>query len=149
MRTHTLDSDTTVAIFDATAAKSLFDDLGKKTTLQRQFLTRLQNALESQTPHTYVEKPFRGVDNVDQFRAGDIMRGYCVFADEPPAYNIFYFLQITDHEYDAYPVAKYDRKAGAIIETLQSLSSEVAVEQYLEEHDALRVDDVERLRSKL
>ena len=104
MREHTLTSDTAVAIFTEEAADSLFEDLDKKTNLQRQFLSRLHTALTSTTPQTYVEKPYRNVDTIQQFRAGDVMRGYCVFADEPESYGIFYFLQVTDHDYDAYPV---------------------------------------------
>lgn len=88
VRTHPLTSDETVAIFTTTAARSLFRELRKKRGLQRQFLSRLRDALTSPTPRTFVEKPFEGVENLKQFRAGDVMRGYCVFADEPPEYNV-------------------------------------------------------------
>ena len=145
MREHELTSDTNVAIFHTAAAESLFSDLDKKVTLQRQFLSRLYDALESLTPETYVEKPYKGVDCVSQFRAGDVMRGYCVFADEPPEYNIFYFLEVTGHDYDAYPVAKYDRKAESVLEKLRALSDIEATEAYLESRDALESDDVETL----
>lgn len=149
MREHELSSDPTVAIFHDRAATSLFDDLAKKPNLQRQFLNRLSDALESSTPQTYVEKPYHGVDHVEQFRAGDVMRGYCVFADEPPGYDVFYFLEVTDHDYDAYPVAKYDRRAATVLETIRSLSDESSVEQYLDERGALDADDVEQLLAEL
>lgn len=149
MREHSLTSDTTVAIFHDDAKASLASDLKKKTELKRQFFSRLEDALESPTPATYVEKPYRGVDNVQQFRAGDVMRGYCVFADEPPGYNVFYFLQITDHEYDAYPVAKYDRRAESVLESLRALDSHSAVEGYLDDRNALKASDVATLREGL
>lgn len=149
MREHELSSDETVAIFHENAAQSLFDDLDKKTNLQRQFLTRLRDALRSSTPETYVEKPYTGVDNVVQFRAGSVMRGYCVFASEPPSYDVFYFLEITDHEYDAYPVAKYDRRAETVLERLRSLSSEREVEEYVDSRDAFTSDDVDSLLDRL
>lgn len=145
MREHTLSTDTTVAILHREATTCLFDDLAKKRNLQRQFLARLQDALESSTPKAYVEKPFRGVDNVVQFRAGDVMRGYCVFTTELPAYDVFYFLAVTDHDYDAYPVAKYDRRAGTVLDELRDLSDEGAVEAYLEARNALYADDVATL----
>lgn len=149
MREHELTSDTNVAIFHVDAAESLFSDLDKKVTLQRQFLSRLHSALESVTPETYVEKPFQGVDHVSQFRAGNAMRGYCVFADEPPEYNIFYFLEVTDHDYDAYPVAKYDRKAESVLEKLRTLSNVEATEAYLESQNALESGDVETLLNEI
>lgn len=142
MREHSLSTNPTVAIFHEEASTSLFDDLGRKTNLQRQFLSRLKSALESSTPQAYVEKPFQGVDNVVQFRAGDVMRGYCVFSSEVPSYNIFYFLEVTDHNYDAYPVAKYDRKAELVLKELQKLSNEAEVEDYLESRNAIDGEDV-------
>lgn len=149
MREHELSSDTTVAILHREAKECLFDELEKKRNLQRQFLSRLQAALESRTPGTYVEKPFRGVDHLVQFRAGDVMRGYCVFTDEPPSYDVFYFLAVTDHEYDAYPVAKYDRKAGTVLDELRDLSTADAVEEYLDARNALHAVDVAALLDEL
>jgi len=145
MREHPLTSDENVAIFHRDAADSLFNDLDKKTEYQRQFLTRLKDALESSTPGHYVEKPYSGVQNVKQFRAGDEMRGYCVFIDEPEGYNIFYFLEVTDHEYDKYPVAKYDTQAGEVLEKIRCLSSEDEVKEYVDERDGFDAEDVERI----
>lgn len=145
MREHTLTSEPTVAIFHDDAAGSLFDDLRKKTNLQRQFLSRLKDALDSATPENYVEKPYQGVDYVSQFRAGDMMRGYCVFTDELASYNAFYFLEVTDHEYDAYPVSKYDRRAKIVLEEMRSLSNEAETDEYLRSREALDVADVESL----
>jgi len=149
MREHTLSSDTTVAIFTEEAADSLFDDFKKKPNFQRQFLSRLHNALTSATPQTYVEKPYRGVDNIQQFRAGDVMRGYCVFADEPEAYDVFYFFQVTDHKYDAYPVSRYDSEAGTVLDELRGLADETETEEYLNDHNALDADDIEELLDRI
>jgi hypothetical protein len=145
MREHELSSDESVAIFHQAAAEDLFETLDKKTELQRQFLSRLHDALESTTPGTFVEKPYTGVDNVQQFRAGDVMRGYCVFTDDLPSYNVFFFLAVTDHDYDAYPLAKYDRRAGTVIAELRDLTDKSVVEEYLDGHDALDAEDVEAL----
>lgn len=90
VKTHTLTTDETVVIFSRPAARSLFPDLRRKKSLQRQFLSRLHDALTSATPQAFVEKPFEGVQYLKQFRAGSSMRGYCVFADEPPEYNILF-----------------------------------------------------------
>ncbi|MDY6774839.1 MAG: hypothetical protein SV253_01925 [Halobacteria archaeon] len=149
MREYSLTSDENVAIFHRDAADSLFNDLDKKTEYQRQFLSRLQDALESSTPDQYVEKPYSGVQNVKQFRAGDEMRGYCVFADEPEGYNIFYFLEVTDHEYDKYPVAKYDTKAGDVLERIRSLSGEAEVNEYVEGQDGFDAEDIERILEEI
>ncbi|WP_415087810.1 hypothetical protein [Natronomonas sp.] len=43
-----------------------------------------------------------------------------MFTDELPGYSVFYFLAVTDHDYDAYPVAKYDRKAGTVLAELRA-----------------------------
>lgn len=149
MRRHSLTSDPTVAILHESAFTSLFEDLEKKAGLQRQFLLRLKSALESSTPETYVEKPFRGVDNVVQFRAGDVMRGYCVFSNEVPSHNIFYFLEITDHKYDAYPVSKYDRKAETVLKEMQELSNGPEVKDYIESRNALDAEDVSSLLERI
>ena len=149
MHEHSLTDDPTVAVLHEEAFTSLFNELEKKTNLQRQFLSRLKDALESSTPETYIEKPFQGVDNVFQFRAGDVMRGYCVFSNEVPSYNIFYFLEITDHDYDAYPVAKYDRKAESVLEEMQKLASESRVEDYLRSRNALYTENVNSLLEQL
>lgn len=149
MREHELSSDPTLAIFHDRAATSLFDDLSKKTSLQRQFLRRLRDALESSTPQTYVEKPYHGVDHVRQFRAGDVMRGYCVFADESPGYTVFYFLEIIDHDYDAHPVAQYDRRAEAVLERLRGFDDQSDSETYLDERGALDTDDIDALLDEL
>lgn len=145
MRTHSLTSDTTVVIFTDSAAESLLDDLSHKPNYQRQFLSRLHDALTSSTPQAYVEKPFTGCENLKQFRAGDVMRGYCVYSSEPPSYNVFYMFQITEHEYDREPVRKYDHEAGDVLDELGSLSDETAVERYLEANNAHDSESVETL----
>lgn len=121
VRTYSLSSDETVVLFTSPAAKSLFRNLGKKRHLQRQFLARLHDALTSATPRAFVEKPFEGVKHLMQLRAGDAMRGYCVFADEPPAYNVLCLFQVTDHAYDRDPVVRYD--AGVVLSQLRSLTT--------------------------
>jgi alpha-ketoglutarate-dependent taurine dioxygenase len=148
-REHVLSSDETVVVFRTAAAESLFERLSKRRKLQRQFLGRVRDALESEVPAQFVEKPYRGVDHVEQFRAGDEMRGYCVYAEEPPSYNVFYMLEVTAHNYDAYPVAKYDRVAERVTEKLRSLSSVAETEAFLNDHDAMGTDDVERLLDQL
>lgn len=149
VRTHTLTSDETVVIFTVPAARSLFRDLRKKRELQRQFLSRLHDALTSGMPQAYVEKPFQGVQNLQQLRAGDAMRGYCVFADEPPEYGVFYVFQVTDHAYSRNPVVKYDAKAGEVLEELRRLSTPEETKAYLEERDALDADPIETILGRI
>lgn len=138
-----------MAIFTTKAARSLFHDLRKKRDLQRQFLSRLHDALTSATPQTFVEKPFDGVENLKQFRAGDVMRGYCVFADEPPGYNVFYLFQVTNHGYDRNPIARYDADAGEVLDELRRLLALDETEAYLAEHDALDATDLETVLDRL
>lgn len=145
VRTYSLSSDEAVVIFTSPAAKSLFRDLRTKRRLQRQFLSRLLDALTSASPRAFVEKPFEGVRNLEQFRAGDVMRGYCVFADEPPGYDVFYMFQVTDHAYDRRPVARYDEEAGGVLEELRSLGTVEETETYLAKRDALDADAIERV----
>lgn len=149
VRTHQLTSEETVAIFTPSAARSLFRDLRKKRSLQRQFLSRLHDALTSPTPRAFVEKPFEGVENLMQFRAGATMRGYCVFADEPPGYNVFYLFFVTDHAYDRAPAVRYDADAGEVLDELRYLSSIEETEAYLADHDALDADAIETILDRI
>lgn len=130
-------------MFTSTAAESLYRDFDHKTALQRQFLSRLYDALTHDVPSTFVEKPYKGVRNIEQFRSGDTMRGYCIYADEPPSYNVFYIFQITEHKYDRNPLRRYDKKAGDVLEELRSLQTVTETERYLTRHDA---DDAETIR---
>lgn len=77
------------------------------------------------------------------------MRGYCVFADEPEAYDVFYFFQVTDHEYDAYPVSRYDSEAGTVLDELRGLSDETEAKKHLNDHNALEADDIEELLHRI
>lgn len=149
VRTHELTSDETVVIFTAPAARSLFHDMRQKRNRQRQFLSRLYDALTSSTPRAFVEKPFEGVQNLKQFRAGEVMRGYCIFADEPPGYNVFYVFQVTEHAYDRAPVVRYDGDAGEVLAELRRLSTVGETEAYCEEHDALGVAEIETLLARI
>lgn len=149
VRTHALTEDESVAIFTTPASKSLFQNLRKKPNLQRQFLSRLHDALTSPTPRAFVEKPYKGVENIEQFRAGAVMRGYCVFTDEPPEYNVFYLFQVTDHAYDRAPVVRYDADAGAVLEELRDLSTVDETAAYLHERDALDAEAVERMLDRI
>lgn len=149
VRTYTLSSDETVVIFASPAAKSLFRDLRAKRGLQRQFLSRLHDALTSTTPRAFVEKPFEGVQNLKQLRAGDVMRAYCVFADEPPGYEVFYLFQVTDHAYDRNPVVRYDAAAGAVLEELRGIETVEETEAYLEDRDALDAEAVESILDRI
>lgn len=142
-------SDQTVAIFAEPAARSLFRELRKKRGLQRQFLARLHDALTSPTPGAFVEKPFAGVRTLMQFRAGDVMRGYCVYTDEPPGFNVFYLFQVTDHAYDRNPIVRHDSNAQAVLEELRALSSVEETERYLSTRHALDADDIERILERL
>ena len=90
-----------------------------------------------------------GVQNLGQFRAGDMMRAYCVFADEPPQYDVFFLFQVTDHAYDRTPVVRYDADAGGVLEDLRSLSTVAETEAYLREHDALDADDVATILDRI
>lgn len=149
VRTHALTDDETVVIFTKPAARSLFRDLKKKPNLQRQFLSRLHDALASSTPGAFVEKPFEGVENIEQLRAGDVMRGYCVFADEPPRYNVFYLFQVTDHAYDRDPIGTYDADAGTVLDELRSLSTVEETETYLMDRDALDAESIQEILDRL
>lgn len=149
VRTHPLSSDETVVIFTKPAASSLFQDLRKKRNLQRQFLSRLHDALTSAAPRAFVEKPYEGVKNLEQFRAGDVMRAYCVFADEPPAYNVFFVFQVTDHAYERTPIVRYDADTGGILDELRRLSTVAATEAYLREHDALDADEIAKILDRI
>ncbi|WP_135826875.1 hypothetical protein [Halorussus ruber] len=96
-----------------------------------------------------MEKPFEGVQNLDRLRAGDVMRAYCVYADEPPEYNVFYLFQITDHRYDREPVQKYDRDAGEVLAELRGLESVAEAKAYLDRRDAHDATDVRRILDHL
>lgn len=136
-------------MFTSTAAESLYHDFDHKTGLQRQFLSRLYDALTHDVPRTFVEKPYRGVRNIEQFRAGDLMRGYCIYADEPPGYNVFYIFQITDHKYDRNPLHRYDKKAGDVLEELRSLKTVTEVERYLTQRGADDAEAIQRILNQL
>lgn len=136
-------------MFSSPATESLYQNFDHKTVLQRQFLSRLHDALTHEVPSTFVEKPFKGVQNLKQFRAGDLMRGYCIYADEPPGYNVFYIFQITDHRYGQNPLRQYDEKAGKVLEELRSLENVAETERYLEQHDANDAKTIRQILDQL
>lgn len=144
-----MSSDETVAIFTTPAVRSLFRDLRAKRDFQRRFLSWLHDALTSTTPRPFVGKRFDGVRNLERFRAGDVMRAYCVFADEPPEYDVFYVFQVTDHAYDRNPVVRYDADAGTVLEELRALETVEETEAYLQERDALDADAVESILDRI
>lgn len=127
----------------------MFRELDDKRNLQRQFLSRLLDALTSETPQAFVEKPFQGVRHLKQFRAGDLMRGYCVFADEPPEYNVFYLFQVTDHRYSRQPVTRYDDDAGEVRQELRDLGTIEETERYLDKHDAMDASAIKQILDRL
>ena len=77
------------------------------------------------------------------------MRGYCVYADEPPEYNVFYVFQVTDHAYDRNPLVRYDEKAGEVLEEIRNLETVAETERYLERHDADDAETVRRILDRL
>jgi len=84
-----------------------------------------------------------------QFRAGGAMRGYCVFADEPPGYNVFYLFRVTYHAYDRNPLGRYDADAGEVPDELRRLSTVEETEAYLAEHDALDAEAIEVILDRI
>ncbi|MFB6176710.1 MAG: hypothetical protein ABEI99_06125, partial [Halobaculum sp.] len=118
-REHSLTTDETLALFTEPAAEALFDELGDKPDVQRQFLRRLLDALSHPVPETFVEKPFQNLDCLYQFRAGDRLRGYCLFETGVPGHNLFVFFGITEHDYDRQRMAEYDRRAETVAETIR------------------------------
>lgn len=101
----------------------MFTDLSDQRAYQEKFLRRLYDALTHSVPQNFVEKPYVGVEHLHEFRAGAEMRGYCVFADEPPEYNFFLFICVTPHKYDRNDLHRYDPKAGERLEEMRSLST--------------------------
>lgn len=77
------------------------------------------------------------------------MRGYCVYADEPPEYNVFYMLQITEHEYERSPVKRHDREAGDVLAELRTLETVAQTERYLNRRDAHDADDIRLILQRL
>lgn len=77
------------------------------------------------------------------------MRGYCVYADEPPQYNVFYIFQITGHEYGRNPVKRYDEDAGEVLAELRRLETVTGTERYLAERDAHDADAIRELLNHL
>jgi hypothetical protein len=70
------------------------------------------------------------------------MRGYCVYTDSVPSYNILYIFEITDHKYSKYELSKYDARAGKTLEELDNLSNTEEVEQYLANNNAHYSEDI-------
>lgn len=77
------------------------------------------------------------------------MRGYCVFADEPPGYDFFLFICVTPHEYDRNEVRRYDPRAGELAAEMRSLETEGEAKSYAREMKALDADDVRRVMDEL
>lgn len=127
----------------------MFKELRDQRKYQEKFLRRLYDALTHSVPENFVEKPYTGVRYLREFRAGDEMRGYCVFADEPPEYNFFLFICITPHRYDRNELRRYDPRAGERLEEMRSLTTADAAEDYAEEMKALDADDVLRVMDEL
>lgn len=127
----------------------MFKELRDQRSYQEKFLRRLYDALTHSVPQTFVEKPYTGVEYLKEFRAGDEMRGYCVFADEPPEYNFFLFVCVTPHEYDKHELRRYDPKAGERLEEMRSLATTSEAEGYADEMKALYSTDVLRVMDEL
>lgn len=138
-----------MAIFVTPAEKQLFKELSDRRAYQEKFLRRLYDALTHSVPRNFIEKPYTNVKYLKEFRAGDEMRGYCVFADEPPEYNFFLFICVTPHEYDRHEVQRYDPDAGDRLEEMRSLTTLGAAEDYADEMKALDAADVLRVMDEL
>lgn len=131
------------------AEKQLFKEMSNQRAYQQKFLRRLYDALTHPVPGTFVEKPYAGVEHLSEFRAGDEMRGYCVFADEPPEYNFFLFICVTAHQYDRHEIERYDPRAGERVDEMRSLESSDEAASYAEKMKALDSDDVLRIMDEL
>lgn len=116
---------------------------------QQKFLRRLHTALSHAVPENFVEKPYVGVKHLKEFRAGDEVRGYCVFADEPPEHNFFLFICVTAHQYDRHKVSQYDPRAGERLEEMRSLKSSDEAEDYAANMDALGEEDILKIMEEL
>jgi hypothetical protein len=116
---------------------------------QRQLISRLVDILESDAvPSALVHEQ---IGNLDIYTAGDQMRLYCKVVHQIPRGNaeyhaIYLFYIDDDHNYPREKLATYSPQAAEKAETVTVLSTVDDVEDYLEDHDALDVDDLRELR---
>lgn len=127
----------------------MVDGLAEKPNAQRQFLRRLLDALSHPVPETFVEKPFQGVDYLYQFRAGNQLRGYCLFETGVPNYELFVFFGVTEHDYDRQQMIEHDRRAGAVAEAIRDLQTEAAVVEFLDDREPFDSEAVVELMHRL
>lgn len=142
-------TDTCLCIFVTPAEKQLFKKLKKKRSHQEQFLKRVFAALTDPVPRTYVEDPYRGAKAIEHFRAGDQMRGYCVFEESPPGHTFFLFICVTQHEYSKHEIAKYDPRAVDLQNEMRALQTEAEAKQYADEIKALDSDDIAEIMTEM
>lgn len=132
-----LSDDENVVVF---VRPTLSDLEGLDGGEREQFLKRLLRTLESDAPDHYVEKAFSNCDELQQFRAGRYLRGYCRLVMGVAGYNVLFLFHVTKHNYRQLDL--YDARACKRVSELTDLSSVGDVEEYLDAHDAMTVEDV-------
>lgn len=133
-----LSDDENVAIFTQPAFSALS---GLEQEQREQFLKRVLELLESPTPKHFIEKEFSNCDELQQLRAGDILRGLCRLLMGVHGYNILFVFYVTKHKYRQ--LALYDQQACEVVERVTNIEYIEDIESYLSERDAMTAEDIE------
>ncbi|MFC7216188.1 hypothetical protein ACFQO4_19175 [Saliphagus sp. GCM10025334] len=143
MRWHSLSNpDDGVAIFHPKVESEIRK---LDNTQARDALTAMINCLENDVPESVIEKTYETCKELQQLRQGDL-RLYVLLATYVPEYNVLWVFAVKKHRYRN--LGKFDARACQKANVLRKLTA-TRVEDYLEENEALTVDELKALRESL
>lgn len=118
-------------------------------TEQRYVLKEIRKVIESNTPRRFVYEVPEGCDTLEILRGADHLRIYCKLIEEVPrqnkTYNLLLLFYVDRHNYRSQKLHDMDNVAQSEIERIEAFRSLDAVEQYLEQRQALDEGELTRL----
>lgn len=115
---------------------------------QEQLLKRLVTICENVSPPDHFI--YETIKNLDIIRAGDTCRLYTKVVTNIPEgnteYHVIFVLYIdADHDYDQSDLTRFSKQAQADLDEITNLETVPDVKEYLEDHDAMDVSDLQEL----
>lgn len=118
-------------------------------TEQKYVLKEIRKVIESNTPCRYIYEIPEGCDVLEILRGTDPLRIYCKLAEGVPqrnkTYNLLFLFYVDDHKYRERKLAEMDTAAKRQIEQIEAYRSLEAVDEYLDQRQALDGDDLTEL----
>lgn len=118
-------------------------------TEQKHVLKEVRKVVGSNTPSRFVYEVPEGCDVLEVLRGTDHLRIYCKLVKGIPptnaTYNLLFLFYVDRHRYRNQKLEDMDQAAKRQIERIEAYQSLNAVEEYLEQRQALNEDELTQL----